>query len=109
MKCALSLVLAAVAAFGSVSVALGAPARQAALCPVAADDLVSGVVGAPAHILDPTFGVTQDGADTECLFSAGGSMVLVKRSRDFFPAGSGATATPEQVDQLRLLSVDEVD
>ena len=109
MKHTLSVLLAAVSAFISVSGALAAPAAQSAVCPVAADEVVSRAVGAPAHILDPSFGVTVDGADTECLFSAADHMVLVKRSGDFFPDSAAATATPEQVQQLRLLIVDEVD
>jgi hypothetical protein len=68
------------------------------VCPVARDDLVSQAVGAPAQVFDPSYGVTQNGADTECLFSAGGQMVLVKFSGDFFPGSGGATATPEEVD-----------
>jgi len=105
MKHALRTLVATVAALSSVSGALAAPA----VCPVAADDVVSGAMGAPAHLFDPTNGVTLKGADTECLFEAGGEMVLVRRSADFFPDSPGATATPEQVDQLRQLIVDEVD
>jgi transposase len=109
MKHALRTLVATVAALSSVSEALAAPAIQSAVCPVAADDVVSGAMGAPAHLFDPTNGVTLKGADTECLFEAGGEMVLVRRSADFFPDSPGATATPEQVDQLRQLIVDEVD
>jgi hypothetical protein len=99
----------AAAALGGTSGALAAPVRQVGGCPVAADEVVSQVVGAPAHIFDPSYGVTQNGADTECLFSAGDQMLLVKRSGGFFEGPPDASATPEQVEQLRQLVVDEVD
>jgi hypothetical protein len=82
---------------------------QAAACPVAADDVIAGAVGAPAQILDPDFGVTVDGTDTECLFTAGGSMVLVRREANYFADSSAAGVTPEQAEQLRLLIRDELD
>jgi hypothetical protein len=101
--------MVAVAALSSVGGALAAPATQSAVCPVAADDVVSLAVGAPARIFDPVYGVTLNGADTECLFVAGDGMVLVKRSGDFFAESAGATATPDEVQQLRELVIDEVD
>jgi hypothetical protein len=92
--------------FIGFAVALAAPAAQSGLCPVAADDVVSGAVGTPVSI-DPLF-VTVDGADTECLFSGGDHLVLVRRTSSFFD-DSAAGATPEQVDQLRALIFDELD
>jgi hypothetical protein len=91
-----------------VSGALAAPATQSSECPVAGSDLVSSVVGGPAKIFDPEFGVTVNGTNTECLFIAGSKMVLVRRTSEFFADG-GASATPEQVDQLRELVVEDVD
>jgi hypothetical protein len=89
-------------------VALAAPVTQSTTCPFAADDVVSGAMGVSAAIFDPSYGVTVNGTDTECLFSAGGQLVLVGRTTDFF-ADSGSSATPEQVDQLRKLVADDVD
>jgi hypothetical protein len=109
LRRALSVLIAALAAVTSISGAQAAPAAQSAVCPVAADEVVSRGVGAPARVFDPVYGVTQNGAETECLFLAADQMVLVKRSGDFFPDSPAATATPEQVEQLRLLVVDEVD
>lgn len=94
--------------FIGLGVALAAPATQSTSCPLVADDVVSGAIGSPASISDPSFGVTVDGTDTECLFTAGGQLVLVRRTSEFF-ADSASSATPEQVDQLRQLIVDDVD
>jgi hypothetical protein len=88
-------------------VALAAPAAQSSSCPVAADDVVSGAIGAPASI-DPTYDVTVNGTNTECLFTAGGHLVLVRRASGFFD-DTAASATPEQVDQLRVLIDDDLD
>jgi len=106
MVCVLSAGLASM--FIGFAAALAAPAAQLTVCPLAADDVVSGVVGASASIFDPTFGVTVNGTDTECLFSAGGGLVLVRRTTDFF-SDSASGATPEQVEQLRLMVADDVD
>jgi hypothetical protein len=89
-----------------VASALAAPAAQSNICPVAADDVVAGVVGGPVSI-DPLF-VTVNGTNTECVFTAGSHLVLVRRTTGFFD-DSGPGATPEQVDQLRTLIFDEVD
>jgi hypothetical protein len=101
------LCAAVASAFMGFAVALAAPAAQSSNCPVAADDVVSGAVGAPATI-DPTYDVTVNGPNTECLFTAGGQLVLVRRTSGFFD-DSAASATPEQVDQLRLLIDDDLD
>src|SRR5579859_672298 len=90
------------------ALALAAPAMQSTSCPLASDDLVSGAVGAPAQIFDPSYGVTVNGSDTQCLFTAGGELVLVGRTTGYFDDGA-STITPEQVDQLRLLVADDVD
>jgi hypothetical protein len=101
------LCAAVASAFMGLSVALAAPAAQSASCPMAANDVVSGALGAPASI-DSTYGVTVDGTDTECLFTVGNKLVLVRRTSGFFDdSASGATA--EQVDQLRALINDELD
>ena len=92
--------------FIGFAVALAAPVAQSNNCPVAADDVVSGAIGAPVSI-DPLF-ITVDGTNTECVFSAGDQLVLVRRTASFFD-DSAPTATPEQVDQLRTLIFDELD
>lgn len=96
-----------VSMFIGSAVALAAPAAQSTACPVAATDVVSGAVGAPATI-DSQYGVTVNGSNTECLFTAGGHLVLVRRTAGFFDDGS-ASATPEQLDSLRLLIDDDLD
>ena len=89
--------------------AFAAPLAQAQStdCPIAGDDVVSAAVGAPATI-NPTYDVTVDGSNTECLFTAGGHLVLVRQDAGFFD-DRAASATPEQVDQLRLLIDDDLD
>ena len=89
------------------AVAFAAPAAQSTNCPIAADDVVSGVIGTPATI-NPAYDVTVDGSNTECLFTAGGNLVLVRRAAGFFD-DSASSATPEQLDQLRLLINDDLD
>jgi hypothetical protein len=89
------------------AVALAAPAAQSSACPVAVDELVSGAIGAPASI-NPTYDVTVDGSNTECLFTAGGQLVLIRRTSGFFD-DSAASATPQQLDQLRLLIAEDLD
>jgi hypothetical protein len=93
--------------FLGVAVALAEPAAQSPSCPVAADDVVSGAIGAPVSI-NPTYDVTVDGTNTECLFSAAGQLVLVRQTTGFFDDGA-SSATAEQVDQLRLLIADDLD
>ena len=102
------------AAAGTVSLLASAvavsaePARQSTECPVASSDVVSASVGAPATVFDPDFGVTVEGADTQCLFSAGGRLVLVRRSMGYF-ADSASGATPQAVDQLRQIGTEDLD
>ncbi len=93
--------------FIGFAAALAAPSAQSTGCPVAANDVVSGAVGAPATI-NPTYDVSVNGTNTECLFQAGGGLVLVRQSTGFFD-DSASNATPEQVDQLRLLIADDLD
>jgi hypothetical protein len=87
--------------------ALAAPATQSNDCPVVPTDVVSGAVGASASI-SPTYDVDVNGSNTECLFSAGGHLVLVRRTTGFFDDGASVVTT-EQVDQLRLLIADDLD
>jgi hypothetical protein len=89
------------------ALALAAPAMQSSSCPVVADDVVSGAVGAPVSI-NPAYDVTVNGANTECLFTAAGNLVLVRRTGGYFD-DSASGATLEQVDQLRLLIDDDLD
>ena len=86
--------------------ALAVPAAQSTTCPVAANDVVSGAIGAPVSI-DPLL-ITVDGTDTECVFNSGNQLVLVRRTTSFFD-DSASSATPEQVDQLRTFIFDDVD
>jgi hypothetical protein len=92
----------------SSSNVLAEPMRQATTCPVASDDVISTALGTPASLIDPDFGVTVDGFDTECLFTAGGQMVLVRRTDAYF-ADSPAGASPENIQQLRLIVADDLD
>jgi len=84
-----------------------APAAQSTGCPVAPDDLVSSAIGAPVSI-DSTYGVSVNGSDAECLFTAGANLVLVRRTTGFFD-DSASTATPEQLDQLHVLIDDDLE
>jgi hypothetical protein len=90
----------------SLSNVLAQPVQQTTVCPVASDAVVSTALGTPAKLTDPDFGVTVDGSNTECLFMAGGEMVLVRRTGEFF---STSQATPESVEQLRLMVSDDLD
>jgi hypothetical protein len=92
----------------SSSNVLAEPLRQAATCPVASDDVVSSALGAPARLFDPDFGVTVNGSDTQCMFSAGGQLVLVRRTGDYF-SDSAAGATPDNIQELRLIIADDLD
>lgn len=92
----------------SSGLVLAAPGLQTVACPVASNDVVSAAVGAPAELFDPDFGVTVSGSDTQCLFSAGGRLVLVRRTADYF-SGSQSGATPEAVDLLRQVVTEDVD
>ena len=92
--------------FIGFAVALAMPAAQSTMCPVAANDVVSGAIGAPVSI-DPLL-ITVDGTDTECVFNSGNHLVLVRRTTSFFD-DSASGATPEQVDQLRTFIFDDVD
>lgn len=102
-----SLGTAMASTFMVCAVAFAAPAAQSTNCPIVADDVVSGAIGTPATI-NPAYDVTVDGSDTECLFTVGGHLVLVRRAAGFFD-DSASSATPEQVDQLRLLINDDLD
>lgn len=102
------LAAGAIGMLSSTSAVLAAPLAQTT-CPVAADDLISKVMGATATIFDPDFGVTVSGSDTECLFTAGGNLVLVRRQADYFSGSAAASATPQEIDALRLLIVDDLD
>lgn len=93
----------------SSSTVLAAPAAQTTTCPIVANDVVSNAVGAAAAVFDPDFGVTVDGSDTECLFSAGDKLVLVRRQADYFSGSVAGAATPEEIDGLRLLIADDLD
>jgi hypothetical protein len=93
----------------SSSTALAAPIAQATTCPVARDDVISNVLGAPAQIADPDFGVTVNGSDTQCLFTAGDKLVLVRRTGDYFAGSAAGAATPEEIDGLRQFIVDDLD
>jgi hypothetical protein len=90
------------------STALAEPLQQAAGCPVATDEVVTQALGVPARLFDPQFGVTVNGAETECMFSAGGHLVLVRRTSDYF-SGDQSAATPENVEQLRQMVTDDLD
>ena len=92
--------------FIGIAVALAVPAAQSTTCPVAANDVVSGAIGAPISI-DPLL-ITVDGTDTECVFNSVNNLVLVRRTTSFFD-DSASGATPEQVDQLRTFIFDDVD
>jgi molybdopterin-guanine dinucleotide biosynthesis protein len=102
---ALLLTVAASALVSSANV-LAEPLQQTAQCPVASNDVMSAALGAPAQLLDPDFGVTVNGSDTECLFSAGGQMVLVRRTAEYFVTSQ---ATPDSIEQLRQLVADDLD
>src|SRR6202158_5891690 len=82
------------------------PVQQTTACPVASDAVVSTALGTPAKLMDPEVGVTVNGSNTECMFMAGGEMVLVRRTGEFF---STSQATPESVEQLRLMVSDDLD
>jgi hypothetical protein len=108
LRCLLFVLGAGMAStFMGSAVALAAPTTQSTSCPVAADDVVSGALGAPVSI-NPTYDVTVDGSNTECLFTAGGHLVLVRRTSGYFD-DSASSATVDQVDQLRLLIDDDLD
>jgi hypothetical protein len=89
----------------SSSNVLAKPLPQTTACPVASNDVVSTVLGAPAQLIDPDFGVRVNGS-AECIFTAGGKMVLVRRTGGYF---SSTQATPDSIEQLRLLVADDLD
>jgi len=91
----------------SSSNVLAEPSRQGTVCPVASNAVVSNALGTPAELMDPNYGVTLNGSDTECLFSAGGELVLVRREAGFFADSAGVS--PESAEQLRLLVNDDLD
>jgi hypothetical protein len=86
---------------------VGSGSAQSNICPVAADEVVSGAIGAPVSI-DPLL-VTVDGTDTECVFDSGAHLVLVRRTTGFFDASDATSVTPAQVEQLRTWIFDELD
>jgi hypothetical protein len=100
------LVTGATSLLLSSSNVLAKPLPQTTACPVASNDVVSTVLGAPAQLIDPDFGVTVNGSDAECIFTAGGKMVLVRRTGGYF---SSSQATPDSIEQLRLLVADDLD
>jgi len=55
--------------------------------------------------MDPEFSVTVNGSNTD-MFMAGGNMVLVRRTGEFFATSQ---ATPDSVDQLRQMVSDDLD
>jgi hypothetical protein len=63
------------------------------------------VLGATAQLIDPDFGVRVN-RSAECIFTAGGKMVLVRRTGGYF---SSTQATPDSIEQLRLLVADDLD
>jgi hypothetical protein len=93
----------------SSSHVLAEPVRQTTACPVASDDVVSTALGTPARLIDPESGVTVNGSDTECMFLAGGGLVLVRRTGEFFSSSQAGAATAESVDQLRQMVADDLD
>jgi hypothetical protein len=93
----------------STSSVFAEPVQQASTCPVASDEVVSTGLGMPARLSHPVFGVSVNGSDIECLFSAGGQMVLVRRSGEYFSGGEAGAATPEHIDELRQMVIDQVD
>ena len=102
---ALLLTIAASVLVSSANV-LAEPLQQTAQCPVASNDLMSAALSTPVQLLDPDFGVTVNGSDTECLFSAGSQMVLVRRTAEYFVSSQ---ATPDSIEQLRQLVADDLD
>lgn len=100
------LVIGATSLLLSSSNVLAKPLPQTTTCPAASSDVIATVLGTPAQLFDPDFGVTVNGSDVECLFTAGGNMVLVRRTGDYF---SSSQATPESIEQLRLLVADDLD
>jgi hypothetical protein len=107
---AISVLLAGATSMLLGTLSAGAqPLSQTTVCPVASNELVSNVMGAPASLADPDFGVTVDGSDTECLFLADGHLVLVRREASYFSGGPAGSVTPENADQLRLLVADDLD
>jgi molybdopterin-guanine dinucleotide biosynthesis protein len=102
---ALLLTVAASALVSSANV-LAEPLQQTTQCPVASNDVMSAALGTPVQLLDPDFGVTVNGSDTECLFMAGGQMVLVRRTGEYFVSSQ---ATPDSIEQLRQLVADDLD